>query len=169
MVFPFVSDRSLIVGSRSSFPRSLESPTREMWLIVTLYATCLADCLNALNIIPGKACGLQTEVKTADRSLSASDIMRTFVNILCSAEQSSAYCHYSSFFGRHNQQWWIRANIQHFFQYCGAEKRGIMQHFRQKTPHFALRTSRALRQNIALVPSGNSVYDENNSWRPVLL
>ena len=60
MVFPFVSDRSLIVGSRSSFPRSLESPTREMWLIVTLYATCLADCLNALNIIPGKACGLQT-------------------------------------------------------------------------------------------------------------
>ena len=24
------------------------------------------------------------------------------VNILCSAEQSSAYCHYSSFFGRHN-------------------------------------------------------------------
>ena len=102
MVFPFVSDRSLIVGSRSSFPRSLESPTREMWLIVTLYATCLADCLNALNIIPGKACGLQTEVKTADRSLSASDIMRTFVNILCSAEQSSAYCHYSSFFGRHN-------------------------------------------------------------------
>ena len=102
MVFPFVSDRSLIVGSGSSFPRSLESPTREMWLIVTLYATCLADCLNALNIIPGKACGLQTEVKTADRSLSASDIMRTFVNILCSAEQSSAYCHYSSFFGRQN-------------------------------------------------------------------
>ena len=48
------------------------------------------------------------------------------VNIWNSAERSSAYCHYSSFFGRHNQQWWIPANIQHFSQYCGAEKRGIM-------------------------------------------
>jgi len=48
------------------------------------------------------------------------------VNIWNSAERSSAYCHYSSFFGRHNQQWWIRANIQHFSQYCGTEKRGIM-------------------------------------------
>ena len=50
-----------------------------MRLIVTLYAACVAaDGINAVNIIPGKACGLQTEVKTADRSLSASDIMRTY-------------------------------------------------------------------------------------------
>ena len=32
------------------------------------------------------------------------------VNIWNSAERSSAYCHYSSFFVRHNQQWWIPAN-----------------------------------------------------------
>ena len=51
-----------------------------MRLIVTLYAAwCVAaDGIDAINIIPGKACGLQTEVKTADRSLSASDIMRTY-------------------------------------------------------------------------------------------
>ena len=53
---------------------------RDMRLIVTLYAAwCVAaDGIDAINIIPGKACGLQTEVKTADRSLSASDIMRTY-------------------------------------------------------------------------------------------
>ena len=54
------------------------------------------------------------------------------VNIWNSAERSSAYCHYSSFFGHHNQQWWIRANIQQFFQYCGAKKRGIMCIIRQR-------------------------------------
>ena len=30
------------------------------------------------------------------------NILEFGVNILCSAEQSSAYCHYSSFFGRNN-------------------------------------------------------------------
>ena len=49
-----------------------------MRLVLMFYAACLADCLDAINIIPGKACGLQTEVRTADGSLSASDIMRTY-------------------------------------------------------------------------------------------
>ena len=52
---------------------------REMWLMAAFHVISLmAEGSNAINIIPGKACGLQTEVKTADRGLSASDIMRTY-------------------------------------------------------------------------------------------
>ena len=42
------------------------------------------------------------------------------VNILCSAEQSSAYCHYSSFFGRHNHSIFTpRGNIEYQYSPLG--------------------------------------------------
>ena len=42
------------------------------------------------------------------------------VNILCSAEQSSAYCHYSSFFGRHNHSIFTpRGDIEYQYSLLG--------------------------------------------------
>ena len=100
------------------------------------------------------------------------------VNIWNSAERSSAYCHYSLFFGRHNQQWWIRANIQHFSQYCGAEKRGIMFNSTSKaycpTLHGQYRPLRPdmIWMNIAFALEeelGNFSYDEIQSVRVYFL
>ena len=50
-----------------------------MLLILALHSfACMAEGTDAINIIPGRACGLQTEVRTADKRLSASDIIRTY-------------------------------------------------------------------------------------------
>ena len=64
---------------RFSFRHCSEGRSGKMWLILALYYfACLAKGTDAINIIPGKACGLQTEVRTADRRLSASDIIRNY-------------------------------------------------------------------------------------------